>query len=192
MGNVANYVNIFFLEFTITFFSLQTLSPQFFLLVFSHRRMEATTAHIRNTTLALPFSPLASVPMSSHPFTWAISDIFLLLFLSWKLVYPCSFSCLVVVVQSLNRVQLFETLRTAACQTSLSSPSPRVCSNSCPWSQWCHPTISFSVSPFSSCLQSCPASGSFPMNWLFASGDQRIEASASASVLPMIFRVNFL
>ena len=76
MGNVANYVNIFFLEFTITFFSLQTLSPQFFLLVFSHRRMEATTAHIRNTTLALPFSPLASVPMSSHPFTWAISDIF--------------------------------------------------------------------------------------------------------------------
>ena len=66
------------------------------------------------------------------------------------------------------------------------SPSPRVCSNSCPVSWWCHPTISlFSVVPFSSCLQSFPASGSFPMNRLFASGDQSIGASASASVLPM-------
>jgi len=52
-------------------------------------------------------------------------------------------------------------------------------------SWWCHQTISFSVIPFSSCLQSFPASGSFPMNLLFASGGQRTEASASASVLPM-------
>ena len=59
------------------------------------------------------------------------------------------------------------------------SPSPTVCSNTCPLSQWCHPTISSSVVPFSSCHQSFPASGSFPVNWLFASGGQRIRASAS-------------
>ena len=63
--------------------------------------------------------------------------------------------------------------------------SPRVCSNSCPLSQWCHPNISSSVTPFSSCLQSFPASGSFPVSQLFASGGQSIGASASASVLPM-------
>ena len=67
------------------------------------------------------------------------------------------------------------------------SPSPRVCSNSCPLSWSCHPTISSFVIPFSSCLQSFPASGSFPMSQLFASGDQSIgvSASASASVLPV-------
>ena len=62
---------------------------------------------------------------------------------------------------------------------------PRVCSNSCPLSQWCHPTISSPVALFSSCPQSFPASGSFPMSWLFASGGQSTRASASASVLPM-------
>ena len=65
------------------------------------------------------------------------------------------------------------------------SPAPRACSNSCPLSQWCHPTISSPVSPFSSCLQSFPASGSFSTSQLFASGGQSIGASASASVLPM-------
>ena len=65
------------------------------------------------------------------------------------------------------------------------SPSPRVCSNSCLLSQWCHPTISSSVAPFSSCPPSFPASGSFPKSWFFASGGQSIGASASASVLPM-------
>ena len=65
------------------------------------------------------------------------------------------------------------------------SPSPRVCSNSCSLSQWCHPTISSSAVPFSSCLQSFPASGSFLMSWLFASGGQSIGASVSPSVLPM-------
>ena len=58
-----------------------------------------------------------------------------------------------------------------------------VCSNSCPLSQWCHPTISFSVVPFSSCPQSFPTSGSFPMSQLFVSGGQSIRASAS--VFPM-------
>ena len=65
------------------------------------------------------------------------------------------------------------------------SPIPGVYSNSCPSSQWCHPAISFSVIPFSSCPQSLPASGSFPMSQLFPWGGQSIGISASASVLPM-------
>ena len=65
------------------------------------------------------------------------------------------------------------------------SPSSRTCPNSCPLSCWCHPTISSSVIPFSSCFQSFPASGSFPMSQLFTSGGQNIGVSASASVLPM-------
>ena len=65
------------------------------------------------------------------------------------------------------------------------SPSPGVYSNSCPLSGWCHPAISSSVVPFSSCLQSFPASGSFIMNQLFASGGQSTGASASASILPI-------
>ena len=74
---------------------------------------------------------------------------------------------------------------TAAHQASLSFLSPRVCSDLCPLSWWCHPTVSSPIVPLSSCLQSFPASGSFPMSWLFASGGQRIGAPASASVLPM-------
>ena len=66
-----------------------------------------------------------------------------------------------------------------------SSPTPRVYSNSCPSSQWCHPAISSSVVLFSSRLQSFPASGSFPMSQLFTWGGQSIGVSASASVLPM-------
>ena len=65
------------------------------------------------------------------------------------------------------------------------SPSPRACSNSRPLSQWCHPTISSSIVPFSSCLQTFPASGSFPMSRLFTSGGHSLEVSASTSVLPM-------
>ena len=65
------------------------------------------------------------------------------------------------------------------------SLSPRVCSNSCPLSHWCHPIISSSVAPFFSCPQSFPASGSFQMSQLFTSGGQSIGASVSASVLPM-------
>ena len=65
------------------------------------------------------------------------------------------------------------------------SVSPRAYSNSCLLSRWCHPTISTSVVPFSSCSQSFPASGSFPMSWVFVSGDQSIGASASESVLPV-------
>ena len=66
---------------------------------------------------------------------------------------------------------------TAACQVSLSFTIS--------WSWWCHPTISSSVAPFSSCCHSFPGSGSFLMSWLFTSGSRSIGASASASVLPM-------
>ena len=68
---------------------------------------------------------------------------------------------------------------------SCPSSTPGACLNSCPLSWWCHPTISSSVIPFSSCLQSFPASGSFLKSQFFASGGQSIGASASASVLPM-------
>ena len=94
-----------------------------------------------------------------------------------------------LVVQLLSRVQLFETLWTATCQASLSSLSPRVCSNSCPLNWRCHLTISSSVIPISSCPQSSLALGAFPVSWLFASGGQTI--AASASVLPMNIQVWF-
>ena len=65
------------------------------------------------------------------------------------------------------------------------SPSPGVCSNSYPLTQWWHPTITSSVIPFFSCPQSFPTLGSYPMSWLFPSGGQSIGTSASASILPM-------
>ena len=86
--------------------------------------------------------------------------------------------------QSLSRVQLFATPWTASRQTSCSSPTPGVYSNSCPLSWWCHPTVSSSVYPFSSHLQSFPASGSFQTRQLFTSDGQSIGLSALASVLP--------
>ena len=94
-------------------------------------------------------------------------------------------------VQLLNHVWLFATPWTTARQASLSITTPRVYSNSYPLSQWCHPTISFSVLPFFSCLQSFPASGSFQMSQFFASGAQSIRVSASASVLPINIQDSF-
>ena len=73
----------------------------------------------------------------------------------------------------------------AACQAPCPSPTPRVYPNPCPSSWWCHPAISSSVVPFSSCPQSFPASGSFPKSQLFAWGGQNFGVSASTSVLPM-------
>ena len=90
----------------------------------------------------------------------------------------------IVVFQSLCHVLLFVTPWTAAWERLFCpSLSPQVCSNSCPLNWWCHPTISSSASPFSSCPPSCPASVSFPMSWLFRSSSQSI--GVSASVLPM-------
>ena len=72
------------------------------------------------------------------------------------------------------------------------SPTPRVYSNSCLLSRWCHPTISSSVFPLSSCLQFFPAAGSFLISWLLASRGQSIGASASASALPMSIQCWFI
>ena len=74
---------------------------------------------------------------------------------------------------------------TVACSLPCVLPTPGACSNSCPLSQWCHPTISSSIVLFSSCLQSFPSSGSFPMSQFFVSGGQSTGSSASASVFPV-------
>ena len=97
------------------------------------------------------------------------------------LYFPASL--FVVAVQSLS---LFDSLWHHGLQhASLPCPSPSPGASSCPLNRWCHPTASSSVVPLSSCLQSFPVSGSFPVSWLFASGDQSIGASASASVFPV-------
>ena len=88
--------------------------------------------------------------------------------------------------QLFSHVRLFATPWTEAhTRQPCPSPSPRACSNSCPLSWWWNPTISSSVTPFSSCPQSFPASGSFPVSWLFTSGSQSIGVSVSPSIFPM-------
>ena len=98
----------------------------------------------------------------------------------------------VAVVQLLSHVRLFVTPWTAAHQTSLSSTVPRSCSNSCPLSWWCHPTISFSGILFSFCLQSFPSSGSFPMSWLLYHMAKVLELQLQHQFFQWIFRVDFL
>ena len=146
-----------------------------------------------------PCYPWTTAHQASLSFTIAWSDkkknCFYLIFYIWWVVIVIYF------FNSLNMLLLFscsvmsDSLRPHGLQHArLPCPSLSlgVCSSSCPLSQWCHPTISFSVVPFSLCLQSFPASGAFPMNWLFASGSQSIGASASASVLPMNIQGWFL
>ena len=99
----------------------------------------------------------------------------------WIFFFP---SCIQFssVVQSCLTLQLHEPQHT---RPPCPSPTPRVYRNSCPLSRWCHTTISSPIIPFSACPQSFPASGSFQMSQLFASGGQSIGVSASASVLPV-------
>ena len=106
------------------------------------------------------------------------------LFENYSLFSLFQFSCSVV----------FDSLQPHGLQhprPPCSLPTPRVYSNSCPLSRWCHSAISSSVIPFSSCFQSFPASGSFPVSQFFASGGQHTRASASASVLPMNIQDQF-
>ena len=98
---------------------------------------------------------------------------------------PMPSLCVLAVVQSISPVQLSATPWTAAHQALLSSTVSRSLLKLMSIDSWCYLTLSFSVAPFSFCLQSFPASGSFPMSWLFTSGGQSIGVSASASVLPM-------
>ena len=106
----------------------------------------------------------------------------------WMILNFYSFLKIKMLSVQLSRSVLSDSLRPHGLQhvrPPCPSPTPRAYSNSCPLSQWCHPTISSSVVPFSSCPQSFPASGSFQMSQLFALGGQSIGVSASASVLPM-------
>ena len=96
----------------------------------------------------------------------------------FKIYYIC-----IVVVHLLSPIRFFVTPWTAAHQASLSTPTPGACSNSCWLSWWCHPAISSSVTPFSSCPQFFPASGSFPISQLFTLDGQ--STGVSASVLPV-------
>ena len=103
---------------------------------------------------------------------------------TWSLFQPVQFSHSLV----------FDSLWPHGLQhTRLPGPllSPGAYSNSCPWSGWCHPAISASVTLFSSCPQSFPATGSFSASWLFASGGQSIGASVQHQSFQWIFRVNF-
>ena len=108
-------------------------------------------------------------------------------FYGWVILHICSVQFSVSVVS--DALQPCEPQHT---RPPCPSPTPGVYPNSCLLSQWCHPTISSSVVPFSSCPQSFPASGSFPRSQLFASGGQTIGPSASASVLPMNIQNWFL
>ena len=110
--------------------------------------------------------------------------------LSTSVLSESLMSSLVVVAQSLSCVWLFVTHGLQHTRLYCPSPSPGVCWSSCPLSQWCHPSILSSVAPFSSCLQSFPASGSFPVSQLFTSGGPSIIASVS-SVLPMNIQGGF-
>ena len=111
---------------------------------------------------------------------------------SW-LLYTCFLSCNNVDINQFSSVQFSHSVVSDSlwpyelqhARLPCSSPTPGAYPNSCPLSRWCHPTISSSVVPFSSCPQSFSASGSLQMSQLFASGGQSIEVSASTSVLPM-------
>ena len=128
------------------------------------------------TTTCKPKREVSEV--TSHADNWILN----VSLQDWKKVHFCH---QLSSGQLLSYVRLFVTPWTAACQTSLPSPTPSVYSNSCPLSRWCHPTISSSVSPFSACPQSFPGSGSFQKSQFFATGGQSIGGSASASILPM-------
>ena len=133
------------------------------------------TTSVHCWVLTLSFINITSV---SFVRTWRIG-IFIL-FYRWGFwgFSSVQFSCSVVS----DSLQPHESQLT---RPPCPSPTPRVYPNSCPSSRWCHPAISSSVFPFSSCPQSLPASGSFPMSQLFTWGGQSIGVSASTSVLPM-------
>ena len=129
---------------------------------------------------------------------WSLVPLsFLLCFIPFSLLALCvvfspDLSRFVVVFQSLSHVRILWLHGLKHARLPCPSPSPGACSNSCPLSQWCHPTISPSVIPFSSCLQGFSTSGSFLMSQLFESGGQNFGASASASALSMNIRDWFL
>ena len=129
--------------------------------------------------LCLSFSFMTFIPLKSNNYLLfkvspnsGLSDVFS--YLDWGYLFSRSVMSASLWPHGLQHTRL-----------SCPSPSPKASSNSCPLSPWCHPTISSSVTLFSSCPQFFPASGSFPMSWLFTSGGQSIGTLASGSALPM-------
>ena len=131
-------------------------------------------------------------PILNHPPT-ILPNLYLWVIPKHQLLHPASCIILVLHIFQFSSVQFSRLFMSYSLQSHglqhvrlpCPSPTPGACSDLCALSWWCHPTISSSVIPFSSHLQSFPASGSFPMSQFFASGGQSIGVSASASVLPM-------
>ena len=135
--------------------------------------------------LGLPSSPALSTCLSMCIYFWALCSV-PLIHMSDFLPIPYNLDyCSVKFSRSVVSDSLWPHGLQHA-RPPCPSPTPTVYPDSCALSQWCHPTISFSIIPSSSCLQSFPASGSFPMSQLFISGGQSIGVSASTSVLPLI------
>ena len=131
-------------------------------------------------------------PILNHPPT-ILPNLYLWVIPKHQLWHPASCIKLVLHIFQFSSVQFSRLFMSYSLQSHglqhvrlpCPSPTPGACSDLCALSWWCHPTISSSVIPFSSHLQSFPASGSFPMSQFLASGGQSIGVSASASVLPM-------
>ena len=103
-----------------------------------------------------------------------------------------SFPSWVAILQSLSHVDSLQPHGLQHTRLPYPLPALKTCSSSCPLSRWCHPTISSSVDPFSSCPQSLPASGSFPVSWLFTSGGQSSGIQPPHQSLQWIFRTDLL
>ena len=132
--------------------------------------------------------PITSLMTSLSSFSWSHSSFwFILSFVHTCLIFQFNYKFLQFSSVQFSRYVMSNSLQPQGPQHSRSpcpSPTPTVYPNSCPLSWWCHPTILSSVVPFSSCLQSFPASGSFQMSQLFMSGGQSTGVSASASFPP--------
>ena len=135
-----------------------------------------------STGILTKFSSLILIWRTIHVYSQVYGFWLMLIWCDWDRIVLSSLLLL------LTRSVVSDSLQLHGLQHArLSCPtlSPGVCSNWCPLSQWCSPTISSSVAPFFCCLQSIPASESLSVSWLFTSGGQTVGASASASVLPM-------
>ena len=177
-----------------------------------HSQSEPPTARSRPGShfLVTLWCPTGFSLLSLETSTLSILKKYLFIWLHWILgaargtfVAACRVFFVVVVltcgiwflvVQSLSYVRLFVTSWTACCTPSFPVQHQLLefAQTHCPLSWWCHPTISSSIVPFSSCLQSFPASGSFPMSWLFISGGQILELPLQHQSFLRIFRVDFL
>ena len=126
-------------------------------------------------------SPTPGVHSNSHPYDYWKNHSFALVVICFYVICTITY---ISSVQSLSHVRLFVTPWIEHTRPPCPSPTPGVHPDSCPSSQWCHPAISSSVVPFSSCPQSLPASESFPVSQLFTWGGQSTRVSALASFLP--------